>query len=202
METVYFRSFELEDAENIYKWMNDDRLLEMTVGLSRRICKQEAEDWIKNRMSHNPYQVYWAICSKENDRMIGYASLVNIHYINSCAETGAIMIGDPEYNDGAAWIEGVLWLMEYAFERLNLNRVYGESLVGHKMSNRIGKLMFFEEEGILRQAAFKNGRFYDLQLIGILKDEYFAHKQAGDYDFMKVVKRLRRILKEEKQEQN
>lgn len=200
METVYFRSFELEDAENIYKWMNDDRLLEMTVGLSRRICKQEAEDWIKNRMSHNPYQVYWAICSKENDRMIGYASLVNIHYINSCAETGAIMIGDPEYNDGAAWIEGVLWLMEYAFERLNLNRVYGESLAGHKMSNRIGKLMFFEEEGILRQAAFKNGRFYDLQLIGILKDEYFAHKQAGDYDFMKVVKRLRKILKEEKQE--
>lgn len=199
-QTVYFRAFEPEDAELIYKWMNDDDLRKLSVGVNRRMCRGEAEEWVKNRMFDSRSQVYWAICSKENNKMIGYASLVNIHYINSCAETGAIMIGDPEYNDGAAWIEGVLWLMEYAFERLNLNRVYGESLVGHKMSNRIGKLMFFEEEGILRQAAFKNGRFYDLQLIGILKDEYFAHKQAGDYDFMKVVKRLRKILKEEKQE--
>ena len=90
-KTVYFRAFEEEDAELIYKWMNDDELKKMSVGVNRRMCRGEALEWVKARMFDNRYQVYWAICSKENDKMIGYASLVNIHYINRSAETGAIM---------------------------------------------------------------------------------------------------------------
>ena len=194
--TVYFRSFEEEDADLIYKWMNNDKLLELTVGLNRRISKEESENWIKARMNHNPYQVYWAICSHETNKMIGYASLVNIHYINSCAETGAIMIGDSNYNDGFAWIESVLWMFEYAFERLNLNRLYGVSLLGHKMSNKMGPLMYMKTEGNLRQAVFKNGIFYDLHYSGILKDEYFQHKLAGDYEIINIIRRLKKIKNE------
>lgn len=195
-KTVYFRTFEEEDAELIYKWMNDDELKKMSVGLNRKMCHSEALEWVKNRMHHHEYYVYWAICAKDTGKMIGYASLVNIHYINSSAETGAIMIADPDYNDGLAWIESVLFMLEYAFERLGLNRVYGESLMGHKMSNRMGPLMFMQTEGILRQAVFKNGKFYDLHYSGILKDEYFAHKEAGDYEIMKLIRRLRKMRHE------
>lgn len=195
-KTVYFRAFEEEDAEFIYKWMNDDELKKMSVGVNRRMCRDEALEWVKAKMFDNRNQVFWAICSKENDKMIGYASLVNIHYINRSAETGAIMIADPDYNDGIAWIESILFLLEYAFERLGLNRIYGESLMGHKMSNRVGPLMFMQVEGILRQAAFKNGQFYDLQYVGILKDEYFAHKEAGDYELPKLIRRLRKMRHE------
>ena len=175
-KTVYFRAFEEEDVDLIYKWMNDDELKKLTVGLNRCMSKEECRNWLMARKDHNPYQVWWAICACDTNKCIGYSCLVNIHYINSSAETGAILIGDPNYNDGFAWIESVLFMLEYAFERLGLNRVYGESLVGHPMSNRIGPLLYMQVEGILRQAAFKNGRFYDLQYIGILKDEYFAHK--------------------------
>ena len=58
--------------------------------------------------------------------------------------------------------------------------------------------MFMTTEGILRQAAYKNGRFYDLQMDSILRDEYFAHRDAGDYDIIKTIRRLRKILKEER----
>lgn len=197
-KTVYFRAFEPEDAVLIHQWKNSDELNEMTVGLNKKTTMEEDLRWVNSVKDHHPYYAYWAICSKENDKMIGYASLVNIHYINSSAETGAIMIADPDYNDGIAWIESVLFLFEYAFERLGLNRVYGESLVGHPMSNKIGSLMFMKTEGILRQAAYKNGRFYDLQYDAILKDEYFAHKEAGDYDLMQIVRRLRKLRKESK----
>ncbi len=195
-KTVYFRSFEEEDAELFYKWLNDDELKKMSVGLNRKMCRDEVLEWVKSKMRHHEYSVYWAICSKENDKMIGYVSLVNIHYIHSSAETGAVMIADPDYNDGLAWIESVLFMLEYAFERLGLNRVYGESLMGHKMSNRMGPLMFMQTEGILRQAVFKNGKFYDLHYSGILKDEYFAHKEAGDYEIMKLIRRLRKMRHE------
>ena len=195
-KTVYFRAFEPEDIILIHQWKNSDELNELTVGLNKKTTMDDDLRWLNGVKDHHPYYAYWAICSKENDKMIGYASLINIHYINSSAETGAVMIADPNYNDGIAWIESVLFLFEYAFDRLGLNRVYGKSLVGHKISNTVGPLMYMEIEGTLRQAAYKNGKFYDLQYVGLLKDEYFAHKEAGDYELAKVIRRLRKMRHE------
>jgi RimJ/RimL family protein N-acetyltransferase len=197
-KTVYFRAFEEEDAKLIHQWKNDDELNVLTVGLNKKTCFEEDLEWIKSHMYHHPYSAYWAICSKETGKMIGWACLTNIHYINSSAETGAIVIGDPEYNDGFAWVETVLFLFEYAFERLGLNRVYGESLLGHKISNLVEGLMFMTREGVFRQAAFKNGRFYDISYAAILKDEYFAHKEAGDYEIPAIIRRLKKLRKESK----
>ena len=197
-KTVYFRAFEEEDAKLIHQWKNDDELNVLTVGLNKKTCFEEDLEWVKSHMYHHPYSAYWAICSKETGKMIGWACLTNIHYINSSAETGAIVIGDPEYNDGFAWVETVLFLFEYAFERLGLNRVYGESLLEHKISNLVEGLMFMTREGVFRQAAFKNGRFYDISYAAILKDEYFAHKEAGDYEIPAVIRRLKKLRKESK----
>lgn len=193
--TVYFRAFEEQDAELVYQWMNDDELKKLSVGLNRRMCQTEALEWVKSRMMHHPYQVYWAVCTRETGRMIGYASLVNIHYINSSAETAAVIIADPDYRDGFAWIETVLFMLEYAFESLGLHRVYGKSMVGNKMSNLMEEMLFMRHEGTLRQAVFKNGRFYDLSYGAILKDEYFVHKQAGDYEMMNMIRRLKKMKK-------
>lgn len=194
-KTVYFRTFEEEDADLIYQWMNDDELKELSVGLNRRMSHEEVVEWVRSRKDHHNYYVYWAICSSDNHKMIGYASIVNIHYINSSAETGAIMIADPDYNDGTAWIESVLFMFEYAFERLNLHRLYGQSILGHKISNMVEPLMFMQQEGVLRQAAYKNGRYYDLSYAGILREEYFAHKEAGDYEMMAIIRRLKKLRK-------
>lgn len=194
--TVFFRAFEDEDAPLIHQWKNDDNLHELTVGLNKKTTFEEDLQWLNSIKKHHPYYAYWAVCAKDSGKLIGYASLINIHYINSSAETGAIMIADPDYNDGTAWIESVLFLFEYAFERLNLHRVYGHSLVGHKMSNMIEPLMFMQNEGILRDAIYKNGRYYDLSCAAILRDEYFAHKEAGDFEMLSVIRRLRKLRKE------
>lgn len=195
MNSVYFRALEPEDSEKIYRWFNEDSLMKLTVGLNRKITREEAQHWVDSRRNHNPYAVYWAICAKDTGEMIGYISLVDIHYINSSAETGAILIGNKDYNDGLAWLESVLFMFEYAFERLNLNRVYGQSLVGHKISNLVEELMYMKQEGIHRQAAYKNGRFYDVSYAGILRSEYFEHKENGDYEIRSLIKRIKKLRK-------
>ena len=196
--TVFFRAFEEEDAVLIHQWKNDDSLNALTLGLNKKTCLAEDTEWVKSHMMHQPYSAYWAVCAKDTGKMVGWACLTNIHYINSSAETGAIVIGDADYRDGFAWVETVLFLFEYAFERLGLNRVYGESLLGHKISNLVEELMFMTREGLMRQAAFKNGRFYDISYAAILKDEYFAHKEAGDYEMSAIIRRLKYLRKEKK----
>ncbi len=201
-KTVYFRAFEEEDANLIYQWMNDDELKKLSTGLNRRICREEAAEWVKARMRHNPYQVFWAICAKDTDKMIGYACLSDIHYINSSANFSGVLIGDKNYQDGMAWIETYIFIYEYAFERLKLNRLYGSAIDEHKTTMAMRKAMFNTTEGVMRQAAFKNGRYYDVSMSSILRDEYFEHKNAGEYEIMSVLKRLTRISREQKNKQS
>lgn len=196
--TVYFRAFEEEDVELIYKWMNDDDLKKMSIGLNRRMCKEETLDWVKARMRHNNYQVFWAICVKDTDKMIGYACLTDIHYINRSANFSGIVIGDKDYQDGMAWIETYLFIYEYVFERLNLNRLYGTAIDEHESTVLMRSVMFSTTEGVMRQAVFKNGRYYNVSISSLLSCEYFQHKNNGDYEMTAVLRRMRKVISEKK----
>lgn len=194
-KTVYFRAFEESDAPLIHQWKNSDEINELTVGLNKKTCLEEDLDWVKARMRHQPYNCFWAICAKDTDKMIGWCCLTDIHYINSSANFSGIVIADKDYRDGFAWIETYLFIYQYGFERLGLNRVYGESIIGNKNSNNIGKLLFVEREGVKREAVFKNGRFYDVAFGALLRKDYFEHKNNGDYEFGSIIKRLRAFRK-------
>lgn len=197
--TVLFRDFEERDIDFIYRCKNDENLNSMIVGEFKPFSYEDAEKWVHGCMGEHETFKFWAICTNDNERrIVGWVALSKIDKVNQSANTHSIVIADPEYNDGIAWIETEFHILKYAFEELKLNRLYGVSLMGHKMSNQIGELLFFKMEGILRQACFKNNRFYDLQYIGILKDEYFTHKEAGDYEMMSVIRRLRKLRKESK----
>lgn len=189
-KTVYFRTFEEEDLDLIYKWMNDDELKKYSIGLNRKMSKEECQNWIRARKDHNPYQVWLAICSIETNQMIGYMCLTDIHYINSSANFSGIIIGDSDFRDGQAYIESYLYMLEYSFERLNLNRLYGSSLSCHKTSTLMAEVMFQKTEAVLRQAIFKNGQYYDECVCAILRNEYFEHKAKGEYEMNSILKRL------------
>lgn len=197
MKTISFRTFEERDIDSVYRWKNDDELNKMSVGLNRKISHDDVAKWVHSKMPHNPFEVFWAVCTNDDDqRIIGYAGLTDIHYINSSAFFAGLMIGDKKYRDGIAWIELYQYVLEYAFERLGLNRLYGGAIVEHTQTNTMSKAMFFEKEGVERQAVFKNGRFYDMEKHALLKNDYFLHKNNGDYDFSKILKRLVKLSKE------
>lgn len=195
--TVLFRDFEERDIDFVYKCKNDEKLNSLIVGEYHPFTYEEAAEWVHGCMGEHETFKFWAVCTNDEEkRIIGWAALSKIDRINQSVFTHSIVIGNKDYQDGFAWIETVLFLLDYAFERLGLNRVYGESLLGHKISNFVEKLMFMKREGILRQAVYKNGQFYDVSYAAILKDEYFAHKNAGDYELSAVIRRLKKLRKE------
>jgi RimJ/RimL family protein N-acetyltransferase len=195
-KTVYFRAIEPEDAEYIYMWMNDHEMMRDAVGMPRPKSMQECREWAISASKHNPFNYSFAICTNDkSNKIIGYTTLTNIHFINSSVETGAIVIGDRNYRDGITWIESVLYLHYFAFEILHLNRLYGSHLLSQKVSDSITDLFFWQHEGILRQAVYKNGKYHDLSSEALLKDEYFKHKNNGEYTVSSVLERLKVLRK-------
>ena len=198
VNTVDFRLFEERDIEFIHKCKNDEQLNKMTVGNFKKFSHEESEQWVRNCMKRDrDDRLFWAVCTNDDERRcIGWVSLVNIDMVNKSAETGAILIGDKNYNDGFAWIESAVFLLKYGFEDLRLNRIYGVCLSEHKMSSQITKVIYMQTEGILRQAVYKNGQYNDLIYSGILRDEYFQRKEHGDYKLMTIIRNLRKVRHE------
>lgn len=196
MATVQFRDFEERDIEFIYKCKNDERLNSLIVGQYHPFTHEEAVKWVHGCMGEHDNFKFWAICTHDVEkRIVGWMSLSKIDRENQSACFHGIVIGDKNYNDGFAWIESYLFIMDYVFVTLGLNRLYGSSLVGHAISNSASDVFLWTKEGQKRQALYKNGRFYDIKLSSILKEEYILNKKLGKYDLRSILKRIRQFKK-------
>lgn len=192
--SVLFRDFEERDIEFIYKWKNDAKLNSLIVGEFKKMSYEEAVNWVHGCMGEHETYKYWAICTNDDEkRIVGWVSLSSIDKVNQSACFHGLVIADKEYQDGMAWIDSYLFIYHYVFEVLNFNRVYGTRLVIHKQTNAMGKIMMSKQEGVLRQAVFQNGRFYDLVVGSVLKSEYFENKERGDYEMRAIIKRIKEL---------
>lgn len=62
-------------------------------------------------------------------------------------------------------------VIEWAFSELNLNRMSLSVLSNNTRAVNLYKSLGFKEEGRLREAQFKNGRYVDVILMSILASE-------------------------------
>ena len=199
MRSVFFRSLEPEDSELIYKWNNNHELMKDAVGMARPWSMQDCRNWVNARIEHNPFNYWFAICLNDGSkRMIGYTGVNSIHFVNSSATCDAIVIGDNECRDGVSWLETNLLIREFVFERLHLNRYYGSYSESQRMTALANKLFYSTVEGVARKAIWSNGDYRDVYMVSMLKEEYFIHKNNGDYELPALIRRLRKLMKEEK----
>lgn len=194
--TVLFRDFEERDIDFIYRCKNDEKLNKLIVGQYHPFTYTEAEKWVHGCMGEHETYKFWAICTNDEEKkIIGWTSLSSIDYENKSVCAHGIVIGDKDYNDGFAWLEGYLYSLYYSFEVLKFNRYYCSHLLEHKQSIFAEKLFFFKREGVQREAVYKNGKYHDIALSSILSREYFFHKENGDYKINSLIKRTAKLRK-------
>lgn len=195
--TVQFRDFEERDIDFIFKCKNDPELNKLIVGSIHSFSYDDAVKWVHGCMGEHDTYKFWAVCTNDEEkRIIGWISLSNIDRINQSADFHGIVIGDPAYRDGFAWIESYLFVYYYAFEVLRLNRVYGHARIDHHASQMTHQLFHVTEEGVLRQAVYKDGKFIDVTISSILSSEYFKYKSEGEYEMKSILRRIKKYKKQ------
>jgi RimJ/RimL family protein N-acetyltransferase len=106
-------------------------------------------------------------------KAIGNTSLMGIEWTSRLAEVG-LFIGEKQLWNQGYGRETVQLMLKYAFETLNMNRVwlrvYEHNLRGIKAYERAG----FVHEGRLRQAIYSDGRYYDVLIMSVLHSEWVS----------------------------
>lgn len=169
-EKVYLRGFEREDLKNLYEWINDIKVTHyMFMGERPAIMKRLEENW--EREIASPNDVVFAIVDAKKELTIGSAGLYVINFISRHAEF-RIIIGEKEYWDKGVGTEVCRLMLEYAFSKLNLNKVWLGVNADNVRAVRSYEKAGFVKEGLLRQEIYRNGRYYDAVRMSILREEF------------------------------
>ena len=189
-ETIYLRMLDANDWGKTYLWHNDVEIQKMTCGPIIMPSKEIEKQWALSKATHNRNEIYFAICSLDNDEMIGFASLNDINHLFRSCYWGGIVIGDKAYRSGTEYLQASLLILDYAFNRLNINRLTGSCLEEHLLTRSQMPALFFTQEGVGREAIIKNGKIYNEYHYSLLSKEYKEHLELGDYDLDQVMMRI------------
>jgi RimJ/RimL family protein N-acetyltransferase len=170
-ERVRLRAIEREDVPRFVRWFNDPEVRQFLT-MYRPLSRAEEERWVESLASRRE-DVVLAIEVRAGDQWvhIGNVGLHRIDWKNRTATLG-IVIGEREYWGKGYGTEAVRTMLRYAFEELGLNRVELETYSFNPRAIRCYEKAGFKREGVRRQALYRNGKFHDVILMGILRDEF------------------------------
>lgn len=187
-EKVFLRAGERSDIANFVRWLSDGVT---TSFLSMRAPMSVAmeEKWFDDMLTHQGKEAYhFVICQLEDDRPIGTLALFAIDYVNGNAGIG-ISIGEKDLWGQGLGTDAMFAILDFGFGMLRLERLWLEVYDFNRRGRRSYDKCGFVLEGVERHAVYKQGRYIDVELMSILRDEWAAQtrKKAWDYEANETV---------------
>jgi RimJ/RimL family protein N-acetyltransferase len=172
-ERVRLRAVEKDDLEQFVRWVNDPEVIAGN-SLYRPYSFADEEKWYENMRQAPPDEHPLVIEIRQGGGhwlSIGTLGLFDLQWRVRSAELG-IMIGERSYWDQGYGSEAIRLLLKYAFETLNLHRVFLRVFEFNQRAIRVYEKIGFVHEGRLRQADYYQGKYIDVLLMGLLRTEW------------------------------
>ena len=171
-ERLYLRSLEESDIDRCLVWINDPNIT-ATIALRFPFNRAREQEWFAS-LYKTDREVPLAIVLKDGDRHIGNCGLHQIDYPNRHAQFG-IMIGEKEEWDRGYASEASRLIIDYGFKQLGLHRISLQVYAHNARAQRVYEKLGFVREGVQRESYFRDGRYHDTLMMGILKSEWKGH---------------------------
>jgi RimJ/RimL family protein N-acetyltransferase len=178
--STFLRPAEREDIPRFVEWMNDERTV---VYLAARapIGLADEERWFERMVEgQGDDRWFFVICRTGDERAIGTIGLFDIDLTNGSAGLG-ISLGDPGDRGQGLGTDALEILLDFAFGELRLERVWLDVYDFNRRAMRSYEKAGFTDEGVLRHAVYRRGRYQDLHRMAILRREWATRR--ADHPF-------------------
>lgn len=163
------RAINRDDLPNYVTWLNDPEVNAHIISFMPINLDDETE-WY-DRYRQNSSHLNLAIIITESQQHIGSVGLMKINHRNQSAELG-IMIGEKSCWGQGYGQEAIQLMVQFGFLDLNLHRIQLRVEADHPAAIQCYRNCGFKEEGRLREAWYRHGRFNDHFIMSILRSEY------------------------------
>ena len=121
----------------------------------------------------------FTIVLRETEQPVGRIYLSRIDKRSDSCDITRIYIADASLRGKGYGEEALRALLDHCFLNLHTERVTLDHFTGNHVAAALYAKIGFSYEGIARNAAKKDGRYYDLHLMSMLRSEFFerVHKE-------------------------
>jgi RimJ/RimL family protein N-acetyltransferase len=169
---VRLRGLEQSDLENMVRWMNDPEVIQNLL-IYTPISNADEQIWYETMVKAPKEEHVYVIEVLDGNKWtpIGSTGYHGIDWKNRSAEIG-ISIGEKKYWNHGYGRDTMRLMLRHGFNDLNLNRVFLYVFETNERAKHAYLASGFVEEGRLRQDIYKNGKFIDVFVMSVLRDEW------------------------------
>jgi RimJ/RimL family protein N-acetyltransferase len=162
-------------AETMVRWGSDSEYLRLLdAEPATRFSVKQVTEWIQKDQEKDPPSFYFfAIRTLENDQLVGFTGLDGDAFPHGDLFVG-IGIGDREFWGKGYGTDAMKVILRYAFMELNVRRVSLSTFEYNPRAIRSYEKAGFVHEGRLRKFLLREGRRWDMLIMGVLNEEWLA----------------------------
>jgi RimJ/RimL family protein N-acetyltransferase len=171
--SVYLRAAERDDIPLFVSWFND-YATSRTLAIRSPLSIPLEEAWFERMVADQGKGGYhFVACLLEDDRPIGTVGLFELDLVNGSAGLG-ITIGEAADRGKGHGTDMLRAVLRLGFASLRLERIWLDVYDFNPGAKRVYERVGFVHEGVLRHAAFREGRHVDIHRMAILAEEWRA----------------------------
>jgi len=174
-ENVDILPINLEHINLYQKWKNDPKVRVF----SRNIFPRTADE-LKKRMEPSENKVksvyLFEIQYKPENKPIGTCEVCDINWYNRTAELG-LSIGESNLWGKNIGTEVIKLLSEYAFNELNMRKLYVYIFSPNMGSWRCAEKCGYTREGVLKENVYIDGKYEDEFMYTLFKKDWIKNRQ-------------------------
>lgn len=174
-ERLILRRIAMRDAKDIFTYSRDPEVARHVLWTAQKDVG-EARDYCRFMMRRyrNDLPSSWGVIEKKTGRLVGTIGYMDYSEDNATVEVG-YSLARWMWN-GGYMTEALRRVIAYTFEAMEINRIEAQHELDNPASGRVMLKCGMRKEGELRQRLYNKGRYVDVALYAILREDY---EQSG-----------------------
>ena len=170
-DRLILRRMTMQDARDVFEYSRDPDVARHVLWSAQKELS-EAKEYCRYMMKRyrNDEPSSWGIIDKATGCLVGTIGFMAYSEENNSAEVG-YSLAKWLWN-GGYMTEALARVIEYAFEAMDLNRIEAQHELQNPSSGRVMEKCGMRKEGVLRQRLYNKGKYVDVALYAILKEDY------------------------------
>ena len=173
---LILRRIAMRDAEDIFAYSRDEEVARHVLWSAQKEVG-EAKDYCRFMMKRYrcDQPSSWGIIEKATGRLVGTIGYMDYNEDNATVEVG-YSLARWLWN-GGYMTEALSRVIGYTFENMDINRIEAQHELANPSSGRVMEKCGMKKEGVLRQRLYNKGRYVDVALYAVIREDYEKSKR-------------------------
>lgn len=168
---VYLKKLDKEYTEEYWDNFKNTSIETMIfTGSAQAFNKTEIENYI-NRVAADSNRVDFLIFSKQDNKLVGEVVINEVDRNNRCGNIRVLINRKEDFSKGYG-TEAMILALNYGFGMFNLHRIELEAYPFNNRAVHVYEKIGFKREGIRRDGAYYNHKYYDMITMSFLENEF------------------------------